>query len=305
MTSTLTTTAATLYAAICRDPEDDTLRLAFADALDDAGDHDRAEFVRMGVELANRPPLPEIEVHLTQFPNTLLCVGLANKHQDLVLGKMVTFRHQERDDSWYKSEPVRVAKIADFDSGRFEVTFAKVDDPLRAREAQLLAAHGDGWRRGEVCPECNGIFCRTLVEADGTGRRVWLDCPKCRGTGYTSPLYGRVLRVDTSGVHWDGQFRRGLIAQYSATHSEVFDATGPSEWACDVARAFPVERVVITDARVWPSGGNDTYYVGNLGFFPKEYWKRLDNLPSRSAAHDALAQATAEWVRAKAFEEQR
>lgn len=42
-----------LYAAILRDPEDDTVRLAYADALDEAGeDPARAEFIRVQVELA-------------------------------------------------------------------------------------------------------------------------------------------------------------------------------------------------------------------------------------------------------------
>ena len=41
-----------LYREVCRQPECDTLRLAYADALDEAGDHDRAEFIRLQCELA-------------------------------------------------------------------------------------------------------------------------------------------------------------------------------------------------------------------------------------------------------------
>src|SRR5262245_66447440 len=41
-----------LHRAVCADHEDDTLRLAFADYLDELDDHDRAEFVRLQVEFA-------------------------------------------------------------------------------------------------------------------------------------------------------------------------------------------------------------------------------------------------------------
>ena len=40
-----------LRRAVLADPADDTVRLAYADALEENGDRDRAEFVRVGVEL--------------------------------------------------------------------------------------------------------------------------------------------------------------------------------------------------------------------------------------------------------------
>src|SRR5262245_10720470 len=38
--------------AICENPEDDTVRLVFADWLDENGDPDRAEFIRLQIERA-------------------------------------------------------------------------------------------------------------------------------------------------------------------------------------------------------------------------------------------------------------
>jgi len=38
--------------AICTDPEDDTVRLVFADWLDENGDPERAEFIRLQVRRA-------------------------------------------------------------------------------------------------------------------------------------------------------------------------------------------------------------------------------------------------------------
>jgi uncharacterized protein (TIGR02996 family) len=45
-----------LLAAIAADPADDTVRLAYADYLEENGDELRAEFVRLQVELASRNP---------------------------------------------------------------------------------------------------------------------------------------------------------------------------------------------------------------------------------------------------------
>ena len=39
--------------AIAADPADDTVRLAFADWLDEHGDPDRAEFIRVQIQLGN------------------------------------------------------------------------------------------------------------------------------------------------------------------------------------------------------------------------------------------------------------
>lgn len=53
-----------LLAAICAEPNDDGLRLIYADWLDDTGDADRAEFIRVQLQLATlagmgRAPEPE------------------------------------------------------------------------------------------------------------------------------------------------------------------------------------------------------------------------------------------------------
>lgn len=44
-----------LYRAICAHPDEDTPRLAFADLIDEDGDHRRAAFIRAQVALAGRP----------------------------------------------------------------------------------------------------------------------------------------------------------------------------------------------------------------------------------------------------------
>src|SRR5437773_2538020 len=43
---------AAFFEAICADPGDDVARLVFADWLDEHGEHDRAEFIRVQIGLA-------------------------------------------------------------------------------------------------------------------------------------------------------------------------------------------------------------------------------------------------------------
>src|SRR5438093_1495473 len=45
------TTRSALLAAICAHPDEDTPRLVYADWLDEHGEHDRAEFIRVQCEL--------------------------------------------------------------------------------------------------------------------------------------------------------------------------------------------------------------------------------------------------------------
>src|SRR3954452_24118243 len=47
--------------AICQAPDDDAPRLVFADWLDETGDPDRAEFIRLHIRVARDPYAPGIE----------------------------------------------------------------------------------------------------------------------------------------------------------------------------------------------------------------------------------------------------
>src|SRR5262245_31292460 len=46
---------------ICENPDDDAPRLVYADWLDENGDADRAEFIRLHVQLAREPDAPGLE----------------------------------------------------------------------------------------------------------------------------------------------------------------------------------------------------------------------------------------------------
>jgi uncharacterized protein (TIGR02996 family) len=89
-------------------------------------------------------------------------------------------------------------------------------------------------------------------------------------------------------------FRRGFVESVTCSCADWL-AHGPA-----VVAAQPVTAVRLADAVIHQSGGNSTYYVGRLGMFPREYWRELENLPSRQAAHAALSAACVRWARAAA-----
>ena len=72
------------------------------------------------------------------------------------------------------------------------------------------------------------------------------------------------------------------------------------EHAAALFAAHPLLEVRLSDAVVYPSGGNDTYYLGGLGWFPVKYWGRLENLPSRLAVLDAASAVCVAWGRERA-----
>ena len=64
-----------LYRAVLADPADDTPRLVYADALEDAGESDRAAFVRGQVELARVPEWDPAAVRATHHDRRLITGG--------------------------------------------------------------------------------------------------------------------------------------------------------------------------------------------------------------------------------------
>lgn len=87
-----------------------------------------------------------------------------------------------------------------------------------------------------------------------------------------------------AGLHKPaGLVRRGFVSGLRVTVADYFAR------AADFFAAHPITKVVLSDAHIFPSGGNDTYYLGGLGMFPREYWRRLDGLPSRYAVAEAAS----------------
>lgn len=91
-------------------------------------------------------------------------------------------------------------------------------------------------------------------------------------------------------------FTRGFVSAvwFSRTPS-YFKHADEGYW-----RQQPVTSVRLVDAMVFPSGGNDTFYLANLGRFPSKYWASLDNLPSTTAVLNAVSTVCVSHGRAMA-----
>lgn len=205
MTATTCDTGSSLLRAVLADPASDAARLIYADWLEEQGERDRAEFVRVQVELAK--PHRGIEKLIATVGHLVSPSAVANMRQQ-----------------------------------------AKPE--LVERERELWAQNRQAW---EV--RCPGFDL-------GPASRAW--------------------------------WVRGFLTEIHLPLSAFL------EHARDLFSRHPITAVVISDAVIHPSGGNDTYYLGGLGRFPKEYWRRLDGLPSVRAVQDAVSGVCVHWGRSLA-----
>ena len=155
---------------------------------------------------------------------------------------------------------------------------------LRERERTLFATHAAVWWPGERvrlterCEECGGSGNGTMF-AEGRPVR---DCRKCQPSalvvrrGFPAEWWG------TMAAWCGGIVTRGIDRI----------PVGPA-----VVAKYPLTKVALTDCPVFPSGGNNTYYLGGLGQFPQKYWSRLENLPTQQAVLDAASSFALEWAR--------
>lgn len=271
-----------LWKAICADPENDTIRLAFADWLDEQ-------------------PKPRLKCKNEKCHDGRLYTGKDGM-------KWIDCPHCGPDASDADlAEFIRVqCRLSSGRYDKFTMTggIEKIRDEAVVED--LLELHGDRWRRAE-CPGCNGHGEKHFVD----GADVPFTCPTCGGSGdlfrqrrrwvQEDPDYGEQHREDVvnrevkffNGFPYSVTCRLGELGVELPIHS--------SPWARAVVETTPVVRFVLTDATIFPSGGNDTYYVGNLGVFPREFWRDLERHPSERTARDTLALVAGRVVRESVY----
>lgn len=195
------------------------------------------------------------------------------------------------------------------------------NDTPRLIYADWLEEQGDSNRaefiRDTVWIHANHTDCPTRLADLGSGRPVPLRCGICE---YCTRR--RCAEKFNSKHHWidapayavffeptplDGEIpatygialviRRGFVAEVHCTLADWI-SHGPA-----IVAAQPVEVVRVTDMRILPSGGNDTYYVDGLGRLPQQYWSQLEGLPSRGAAIAALSAALIAFAKAQRKEQ--
>jgi uncharacterized protein (TIGR02996 family) len=236
MTTTLAADELAFLRGICDSPDDDAPRLVLADWLEEHGQGERAEFIRLDIR------------RWREWPDFM------------------------KLSSWERSLSESGRELQRVDD-RIGELFGLRGGVCRRCDWHLPLKHGDG---------STWSFQRGFVAEVALPLAAFLggECGRCRGEG----------RV---GQHWDpaSDTMRG------GTRCPACGGTGTTPGAAAALRWMPVERVTFSDAVIHESGGNMTYYVGGLGQWPREYWSRLDNLPSRKAATDALSAAAVAYLR--------
>lgn len=272
------TDADALMAAVLAAPADDLPRLMLADELYAAGDTARAEFVQVQIELARTPPWVKRNRLMHEI-----------EWQD--------YRRASRI-----GERFELTRPAD----RIGVLTYEEPNPkhreLEDREAELFTAHGAAWfgphatvspPNGREC-EAGGVF--QIVERGFVGRVTapiaWFwdaigggACNGCSGNaGYYVAANGDIHLSDPDYTMQDS-WRR--CEACDGTGREI--VPGPPPAFVALARSQPVQWVEPTDVVVFPSGGNDTYFLGGLGSFPQDWWSQLENHKTRFDVRAALS----------------
>lgn len=264
--------------AVCEQPGEDTVRLAFADWCDEHGEPERAEFVRVQVELARIGPKPRelfvadgagarmegLGVALIprgggHYSASSLERGLST--ETFAPGERVDiYAHLARKDRIAWMRGLKYVKHVD---NRHEIIFRKDDQsgpwkgaPLAKRADELLSAHGREW--------VNGVI-------PGAMPSNWSPHNPTPYLVLPGPSFGNV------------EFSRGFVSEVTCTLADWL-AHGPA-----IVKAHPVTRVVLGDRE--PAVGD--YYASNMTdgkiAAASAYWLDLGTakncLPPRDERH--------------------
>lgn len=226
-----------LLAAIIANPDDNAVRLVYADKIQDLDTEEaraRADFIRVQVELAN-------------------------------------FRKTRVDRGFLIVDDVS-------------------EDALRERERELFLHSFPKSRH--LFGDCNITYC--LPNSAFARREATTDEPiAIVSRGFIAEVHGPLAAL-VGGETTRSVYERGEYGPNRYQETIRTPAVLPA-----IAQAWPVERVEVTDAVIHRSGGNDTYYVGGLGRFPKEFWRALEGHRTASAARAALSAALIRWARSQ------
>jgi uncharacterized protein (TIGR02996 family) len=266
-----------LYREICRAPEDDTLRLAYADCLDEIGDE--------RVECPN-PNCGNPVVGWDGFYQCSRCKGA---------GTVLSTANRDRAE--FIRVQVEIERLHTLHQGTGQTIerLATVHGPIwdcRQREKELLRLHPE-WRECP-CPKCDGT------------NRMFDGCP-CGGSGDLFHPFGDGAKPRL--VH----FRRGFPDSVECVAADVWreglgyrvdfenwrpedgsrTVTVPTEWAKAVVRCTPVSKFKVELEPTREEGGWEWY--GHPDVFntsrTKQTFKTVDE------AKEALAAELGEWVR--------
>ncbi len=175
-------TAADFIRSICADPDDDTPRLAYADWLEEQGQGERAEFIRVQCELAKcrdchgtgRKPNParnDTKRHNAGQFKMILADTVACCTDDG--SKALRRRERELLGTDFCRWGVRIEGF----TSHYRRGFVHAVTCTAA--AWLAHADALAWHPDQKCGRCKG-YGKGVFGKGGAGSQV---CPSCRGTG--------------------------------------------------------------------------------------------------------------------------
>lgn len=289
---TTTTDQAALYAAILADPEDDTVRLAFADWCDENGESDRAEFIR-------------VQVALSRWS----CDFKQTKEQP-------GWRHDcgTDDNGYWLCQPLRFREDALLQ--RHRADWLRVECPKCGGSGSKM--HGEGSSMPFPCPDCTGGDAGGLTRqapTDSHGGRAFVN-PTTFARGFPAVVGGcrladvmeRRCKICGSDERETGT-RGGGCARCDGG---IVRDWQPTPWALAVFRNHPVQCVPLVCRDVggaacsWLRDNDvrESYSLPAVLFdavysLHKHSQRDGDWLyyPTPEAANAALGTATADWIR--------
>ena len=286
-----TDTRSQLLAEVAANPEDDTLRLAFADWLDEQPAGRKAcplDFCRGGYwRHSGDPHTRSTRCHVCGPDGTVPDAA-------------------DRDRAELIRTQYELATTGGTGVGVKETIAAHMK--LCNRERELLAAHPE-WSRCR-CPRCRGLrgrSSRKLIRGPG----VWVSCPACSGTGdlFLRHVDDRTHATEPRTV----KFARGFPDAVTCTLAEAFGTDGtPTAWAIEVVRQTPVVRLVLTDAggpnnnsgdRKYPFYWRDKMFTHPAGYAVADECDK--NYRTAERAVDVFAIAAGRVVRRHAHPERK
>lgn len=233
-----TDTRRDLLAAIAREPDDDVLRLAFADWLDEQGD----KRVKCPVSTCGNPG-----VGWDGFYRCRRCDGTGTILDASDRDRAELIRVQiELAALGHPAAPIGTTPRS------VNSRWDKIES-LQTRESALLRAHPE-WLAAP-CPTCGGSGeITSLVYSDspmvhGGFSSTGIPCPTCHGTGdLMKHTYAGTPRRDwCRRVH---VFARGFMASVTLTRGEAFSGEEPSKLARGLVKAFPtLQRMPLSDRK--------------------------------------------------------
>lgn len=287
-----------LLAAVCAAPDDDLPRLVCADWLDEHGESERAEFIRVQCRI------PQVEATLAKrHPDQGLCTEVSARWCP-VCGDCCCPEPEDGMDDL--SCPLHSPHSRHAGDESLRSVLAKI----RRRERELFDRHATTWFGDRwailVCgrpeedstvnyPDLGHDFVYRGFIAEWHGPLSgWCggECHQCAGVGRAFPITGPSIPCRRCG----GSLVTGI---------------GPA-----VVRSHPVARVVLTDREprhdafngVWVWGGNDG--PDETSWLPGDVFRLLSGdpvscyllsqskrFPTRQLAHAAISAAAISWAK--------